>query len=160
MYAPVDGRHVIALIDDYRPHGPVEIEQHPLEDHAFGLEPNRRGDRRSSFHLRCAGIDCKLDQRVKQSTIVAALDQVTGDPGRLLLEIMQRGWTLVVNFHDEDIPATEADEQLMQERFDAEMDGAEYVGPQPLMVPRMVQRYVIPWPLLHAGITSDPHNSL
>jgi hypothetical protein len=158
MYQPMDGRHVIALIDDYRPSGPVEIEQHPVEDYASGFKPNRRGDRRQAFNLRCAGVGCKLElPRVTQSTITAALDQIAGDPAQLLSEIMRRGWGLVVDFHDEDIPATEADEELMQERFEAEMYGAEYVGSQPVMVPRMVQRYVIPWPLLHAQITSNPH---
>lgn len=145
LHESIDGRHVIALIDDHRPSGAVVIEQNPPENSSVAVEANRRGDRRSSYRLRCAG--CATQPApMRGSTVVAALDLwVT----RVAPHMNER-----VIFHDEDVPATDDDAQLLTHRFEADLFGQSCVGPEPQFVPRMVDRRVISWSAFNACVSN------
>jgi hypothetical protein len=156
FHGPVDGRHVVALIDDARPDGPLRVEQNPPEDSSTAVKPNRLGDRRSSFNLRCAGCDVNLSP-IRLSRVGAVLDRIVGEPDQLIAAIKKLGWTMAIDFHDEDVPATQADYELQRKQFEAEIGFTEpYDGPTPKLVPRYSQRWVIPWLLFTACASRLP----
>jgi hypothetical protein len=155
FHGPVDGRHVVALIDDTRPDGPLRVEQNPPENSSTAVEPNRLGDRRSSFNLRCAGCDVNLSP-IRLSRVAAVLDQIAGHPDQLIAAIGNLGWTIAIHFYEEDVPATQSDDELLYEQFLAEMFKEPYDGPTPKLVRRYSQRWVIPWPLFTAHASRLP----
>ncbi|MDH6247549.1 hypothetical protein [Mycobacterium sp. OTB74] len=139
-----DERHVVALIDDYRPHRPLKVEQNVLESFASrAVKPNRRGDTRSPFSLRCAG--CGKPQLLRLATIAAVVDTIA--PAAKSLEC--------VEFYDRNAPATDEDEELALEQFVVDdLGGGTYTGPKPVWVPVTVRRHVIPWWLFKDVVAS------
>jgi hypothetical protein len=154
---PVDGRQVVALIDDGRPDRLLWVEQNPPEKFSSTeVEPNRRGDRRSPFNLRCAGCE-KGPGPIRSSTVAAVLDSIVEHHDQLIDEIVKLGWTIAINFHEEDVPATQSDDELWSAQFVTTwMFRQPYDGPTPKWVPRYSRRWVIPWSVFNTALTNLP----
>ncbi|WP_131705516.1 hypothetical protein [Mycolicibacterium obuense] len=146
LYEPIDGQHVIALIDDLRPNGPVVIEQNPPENYGVAVKANRRGDRRQGYTLRCAGCGGGPD-RPKASTVIAALDL-------WLQRVAPVAPVERVQFYEEDVPATARDEELLRDQFMADLLGDTTEGPQPRLVPKFADRRVLSWNAFRACVSN------
>lgn len=138
FWEAVDGRNVVALIDDERPRHSLRVESNPMADRSEAVEPlNKRGDRESVPRLRCPGCLKGAPKLIRLSTYAAILDRIAPEASSLGFDR--------IDFYEEDVPATVEDEDLMRERFNAEIDSGEYTGPEPKFVPRYVQRVAIPF---------------
>ncbi|MCX2712053.1 hypothetical protein [Mycolicibacterium sp. J2] len=153
MFEPIDGRHVIAVIDDARTSGNgLRVEQNPPENSSVAVNANRRGDRRSNYNLRCGGCDVNLSP-IKLSTVRTSFDLIISQPTLLIDELASLDWPVAVPFYEGDVPATPEDEALRNEQFLAELEGSPYEGVEPKFVRQYSQRFVIPWSLF-VGVTS------
>ena len=148
----VNGRHVVAVIDDERPAGPLRVEPNHFGGpngnvgpggfaFAYSVEPNRLNEHRDPMNLRCpAGCPPKLP-RIRESAIARVLDRMSVDG----LDS--------IDFHERDEPATGDDAVLLREEIEADLSGRQYEGRRPTLVPVYSERRVIPWVALSYGVS-------
>ncbi|MAS06188.1 MAG: hypothetical protein CL534_16110 [Ahrensia sp.] len=151
-WEPVNGRHVVAVIDDGRPAGALQVEPNYFGGHggnvgpggfafAYSTEPNRLNEHRDPLNLRCPAACLPKLPRIRESTIAVVLDRMSIDS----LES--------IDFHERDEPASAADALKMQQEVEADFSREEYDGERPTLVPVYSTRRVIPWAALVYGVS-------